>query len=197
MKRADVIIAGLVIVGVFGLVFAGQIGLPKDWSKPSVEGVVVGQVSPPSCAYNLVVAPNAVCASEPSPSGCVGRYKENKIDLGGGKFHIEIDYNTPLGCDPPAFYHGRCYNQANSTPHPARDIEVTSTLWTPYYSKSHTYSCTNKRDQYECKSVPVQVWRPLPLPPGWVDDPVKRSCNTITLPQETCHGTYPTIKPGC
>jgi len=45
MKRADVIITGLVIVGVFGLVFAGQTVSQAKFSSQSIDVTVVGACS--------------------------------------------------------------------------------------------------------------------------------------------------------
>jgi len=58
MQRAEVIISGLVVVGVFGLVFAGQVGSQTKFSSQSGDAVVVGAAA---CGYGELDKNNYAC----------------------------------------------------------------------------------------------------------------------------------------
>jgi hypothetical protein len=67
MKRADVVIAGLVMLGVFGLVFAGQMVSQVGFSSQNGDGMAVG-----SCPGNRDIADATFCRDVPATTSCAG-----------------------------------------------------------------------------------------------------------------------------
>jgi len=110
MKRIDVIIAGLVIVGVFGLVFAGQTFTLAKLSPQSGDVVAVGAACPWYIRYAEIDAPECYMAGK----DCIPVY--NTL----GKIVDYVGQSRPK-CSTPSFRGDPSSDEIGGVDGPLRD----------------------------------------------------------------------------
>jgi hypothetical protein len=127
MKRADVVIAGLVMLAVFGLVFVGQMGSSAKFSSQNGDMVAVG-----ACKGGKFDEGTLHCQRD--RKDCVGTYKDASgkfwygthaelqliilnlpiAGVGGGQ-NVGFDFTTPVLVSCPGTYETACFQEAGST----------------------------------------------------------------------------------
>ena len=123
MKRIDVVIVGLVVVGVFGLVFAGQTFSQASFSTQSGDGVAVGR----SCT-NMEIRVIDVCKQNATICDVQKDQKGNVVGCSG--------YNAPK-CNVESFH-----------PHPGTHewaYQTSVTNWNCPLTTLHRSPCIMKQ----------------------------------------------------